>query len=161
MKQILTLLFALMLPISLLGQGKLINSSSEDAPRWLNRDVDQYKIIKVSYSSTVSLEDAKRNAFDLLESKIVIATTRYLLSLSFGKSESEVRKSVENSLFVRNISESTAIDYYWEERYVKKQKLSLYNYYILYNFNDQEMKKVALEINSGESNTRKLLDELD
>lgn len=161
MKQLFTLFIAIILPVTLLGQGRLVNSSSERVPKWLNRDVDQYQIIKVDYSSTISLEDAKTKAFELLTAKVVIATTRYMLSQSIGGNEPAIRKSVENSQFVRNISESSALDIYWEERYVKRQNLSLYNYYILYYFNDTEMKKVSLEINAGESNTKKLLDELD
>lgn len=161
MKHILTLLIAICLPLALFGQGKLVNSSEPKSPKWLNRNVDQYELIKVSYTSSISLQDAKNKAFEILNQKVVTATTRYLLSQSFGKSESEIRSSVEKSMFVKNISESSAVDIYWEQRYIRKQDMNMYYYYILYNFNDMEMKKAALEINAGESNTKKLLDELN
>ena len=69
-----------------------------------------------------------------------------------GADVEKVRNDVENSQFIRNISEATSIQTYWEHRLVKKQ--DVYYYYILYDFNDTEKKKVALEINKDNFQNR-------
>lgn len=160
MKRIVILIIALSFTSFMFGQGKLINSSTDKVPVWVKKDVEKYDIIKISETSSISLNDAKNKAFELLKTKVIISTTRYMLKNSINGDETSIRNNVTNSQFVRNIAESSSIDTYWEERFIKKDKKTIYNYYILYDFNDFELKKIALEINQGESNTRKMIDEL-
>lgn len=102
--------------------------------------------MKVCQQSTVSLEDARDLAFEELHNFVVNAVTTYLMRTHVEGAEVEkVKQEVENSLYVKNISESTALQVYWEHRLVKKK--DVYSYYILYNFNDAEKKKVAIDIN--------------
>ena len=62
-------------------------------------------------------------------------------------------EAVENSSYVKNISEAASLDTYWEIRFDKRSKTNYYNYNILYYFNEMEMKKIALEVNQRKSNT--------
>lgn len=148
MKRFLLISFMGLLTLTAFGQGKLISSSEDKRPAWIKKNVDRYDVMKVSCESTVSLEDARGKAFEELHSSVVNSVTSYLMQTHIeGADAGKVRQEAENSSFVRNISESTALDVYWEHRLVKKQ--DLYIYYILYNFNDNEKKKAALEINMG------------
>lgn len=146
MKRFLLISLMSLLAISAFGQGKLIESSEDKRPAWIKRDVDRYEIMKVCQQSTVSLEDARNLAFEELHNFVVNAVTTYLMRTHVEGAEVEkVKQEVENSLYVKNISESTALQVYWEHRLVKKK--DVYSYYILYNFNDAEKKKVAIDIN--------------
>lgn len=148
MKRFLLISLMSLLAISAFGQGKLIESSEDKRPAWIKRDVDRYEIMKVCQQSTVSLEDARDLAFEELHNFVVNAVTTYLMRTHVEGAEVEkVKQEVENSLYVKNISESTALQVYWEHRLVKKK--DVYSYYILYNFNDAEKKKVAIDINMG------------
>ncbi len=148
MKRFLLISLMSLLAISAFGQGKLIESSEDKRPAWIKRDVDRYEIMKVCQQSTVSLEDARNLAFEELHNFVVNAVTTYLMRTHVEGAEVEkVKQEVENSLYVKNISESTALQVYWEHRLVKKK--DVYSYYILYNFNDAEKKKVAIDINMG------------
>lgn len=146
MKRFLLISLMSLLAISAFGQGKLIESSEDKRPAWIKRDVDRYEIMKVCQQSTVSLEHARDLAFEELHNFVVNAVTTYLMRTHVEGAEVEkVKQEVENSLYVKNISESTALQVYWEHRLVKKK--DVYSYYILYNFNDAEKKKVAIDIN--------------
>lgn len=159
MKRFTLIFLSCLLAFTASGQGKLICSSEDRRPAWTKRDVDRYEVMKASGESTVSLEDAKEKAFAELRGTVVRSVSSYLMSTDIvGTDAGEVKKNVENSLFVRNISESTAIQVYWEHRMVRKQ--DVYIYYVLYNFNDTEKKKAALEINREHSNTTKILNSL-
>lgn len=148
MKRFLLISLMSLLAISAFGQGKLLESSEDKRPAWIKRDVDRYEIMKVCQQSTVSLEDARNLAFEELHNFVVNAVTTYLMRTHVEGAEVEkVKQEVENSLYVKNISESTALQVYWEHRLVKKK--DVYSYYILYNFNDAEKKKVAIDINMG------------
>lgn len=148
MKRFLLISLMSLLAISAFGQGKLIESSEDKRPAWIKRDVDRYEIMKVCQQSTVSLEDARNLAFEELHNFVVNAVTTYLMRTHVEGAEVEkVKQEVENSLYVKNISESTALQVYWEHRLVKKK--DVYSYYILHNFNDAEKKKVAIDINMG------------
>lgn len=148
MKRFLLISLMSLLAISAFGQGKLIESSEDKRPAWIKRDVDRYEIMKVCQQSTISLEDARNLAFEELHNFVVNAVTTYLMRTHVEGAEVEkVKQEVENSLYVKNISESTALQVYWEHRLVKKK--DVYSYYILYNFNDAEKKKVAIDINMG------------
>lgn len=148
MKRFLLISLMSLLAISAFGQGKLIESSEDKRPAWIKRDVDRYEIMKVCQQSTVSLEDARNLAFEELHNFVVNAVTTYLMRTHVEGAEVEkVKQEVENSLYVKNISESTALQVYWEHHLVKKK--DVYSYYILYNFNDAEKKKVAIDINMG------------
>ncbi len=160
MKQVIFIILSALLSLNLLGQGKQIAASTESEPRWINRDVDQYNVIKTYSSSSISMDDARNKAITSLKERVIIATTRYMLNISINGVESDIRQAVENSLFVKNISESSAIETYWEHRYVKRHKLNIFNYYILYNFNEMEMKKIALELNKANSSVNSIIDQL-
>lgn len=148
MKRFLLISLMSLLAISAFGQGKLLESSEDKRPAWIKRDVDRYEIMKVCQQSTISLEDARNLAFEELHNFVVNAVTTYLMRTHVEGAEVEkVKQEVENSLYVKNISESTALQVYWEHRLVKKK--DVYSYYILYNFNDAEKKKVAIDINMG------------
>ena len=73
-----------------------------------------------------------------------------------GREAEEIMNDVRNSDFVRNISEYSAIETYWEHRLIKRQ--DVYIYYILYDFNDFEKKKISLDIDQARSST---MDELN
>lgn len=160
MKKIFTILLTLSFAITCFGQGKLINSSTKSAPKWLNREVDQYEIIKVSSTSTISLDDAKNNAYNQLKDKVTSATVRYMMNNSINPDLNTITTNVKNSQYIKSISESLALDYYWEVRKIRKNDQMVYNYYFLYNFNDFEMKKIALEINKANSSTLKEVNKL-
>ena len=154
---LITLLCLLTLPS--FAQGKLIESSEEKRPAWIKRDVDRYDIMKFCQESTISLDNAKEKAFEELTNYIANTVTTYLVSTNVTDTDVNVlRKRVEASDSLTNVSESTAIQTYWEHRLYKKQ--DLYKYYILYNFNDTEKKKAALEINRKASGTTSELDKL-
>ena len=138
---------------------RAIESSEEKRPAWIKRDVDRYDIMKFCQESTISLDNAKEKAFEELTNYIANTVTTYLVSTNVTDTDVNVlRKRVEASDYLRNVSESTAIQTYWEHRLYKKQ--DLYKYYILYNFNDTEKKKAALEINRKASGTTSELDKL-
>ena len=140
MKRILLLSLMCLITISAFGQGKLIESSED-------------KRLKIDQQSTVSLQDARDKAFEELHNLASNAITAYLMRTHVeGADVEKVRNDVENSQFIRNISEATSIQTYWEHRLVKKQ--DVYYYYILYDFNDTEKKKVALEINKDNFQNR-------
>ena len=101
-----------------------------------------------------SLKDAEKGALEQLHDMVVETTVAYIYQHSVGKKdEASIKRHVENSSYVRNISKSTSLDTYWEVRYDKKSGRNSYIYYILYYFNDMEMKKIALEINQANSST--------
>ena len=159
MKKIVFILFSILMCIPAMGQGKLIESSESKKPVWINRDVDRYDLLKICEENTVSLDNAKENAFKKLHNLAVNAVTTYLMKTSVGGADvNQVKNQVINTQFMKNISENTSIDTYWEHRLYKKK--DLYIYYILYDFNEFEMKKVALEINQSNSSAAKALNEL-
>ena len=110
MKRFLLISLMSLLAISAFGQGKLIESSEDKRPAWIKRDGDRYEIMKVCQQSTVSLEDARDLAFEELHNFVVNAVTTYLMRTHVEGAEVEkVKQEVENSLYVKNISESTAL----------------------------------------------------
>lgn len=148
MKKCILILFSFLLCIPVSGQGKLVESSAPKRPAWVKKDVDRMDLMKVSKESTVSLNDARLKAFDELRNIAINSITSYLMQTHIEGADLEnVRNEVINSNYVRNISEATAVRTYWEYRLVKKR--DLFVYYILYDFNDTEKKKVALDINMG------------
>ncbi len=159
MKRIFTLIFCFFVSICLFGQGRLIESSDAKRPAWIKRDVDRYDLLKISVESTVSIEDARNNAFMKLHELAVNAVTTYLMKTAVGDADiAKVKSDVLNTQFMKNISENTSVDTYWEHRQNKKN--DVYIYYILYDFNEFEMKKVALEINRMNSSSLKELNQL-
>ena len=159
MKRIFTLIFCFFVSICLFGQGRLIESSDAKRPAWIKRDVDRYDLLKISVESTVSIEDARNNAFMKLHELAVNAVTTYLMKTAVGDADiAKVKSDVLNTQFMKNISENTSVDTYWEHRQNKKN--DVYIYYILYDFNEFEMMKVALEINRMNSSSLKELNQL-
>lgn len=154
MKRIVVILLSVLVASTSFAQGKLVKSSDKKAPIWLNKDVNKYEAIKVRGESKVSLQDAEESAFRQLHDLVVNSTVAYMLQFSVGeKDEAAIRNSVENSSYVKNISQSASLDTYWEIRFDKRDKINYYNYNILYYFNEMEMKKISLEINQGKTNT--------
>lgn len=154
MKRIAIILLSLVLASTSFAQGKLVKSSDKKAPAWIKKNVDKYEAVKVTHESKISLKDAEKGALAQLHDMVVEATVAYIYQHSVGKKdEASIKRHVENSSYVRNISKSTSLDTYWEVRYDKKSGRNIYIYYILYYFNDIEMKKIALEINQANSST--------
>ena len=154
MKRIVVILISVLIASTSFAQGKLVKSSDKKAPIWLDKNVNKYEAIKVRCDSQISLEDAEKGAFAQLHDIVVNSTVSYMLKFSVGeKDEAAIRNSVENSSYVKNISKSASLDTYWEIRLDKRSKTNYYNYNILYYFNEMEMKKIALEINQGKTNT--------
>ena len=146
-----------MMALPSFSQGRLLESSAEKKPMWVKHDVEKYDVLKISMESTVSLEDAKTRAFDGLRNLVINTTTTYMLRINHdGREAEEIMNDVRNSDFVRNISEYSAIETYWEHRLIKRQ--DVYIYYILYDFNDFEKKKISLDIDQARSST---MDELN
>ena len=146
-----------MMALPSFSQGRLLESSAEKKPMWVKHDVEKYDVFKISMESTVSLEDAKTKAFDGLRNLVINTTTTYMLRINYdGREAEEIMNDVRNSDFVRNISEYSAIETYWEHRLIKRQ--DVYIYYILYDFNDFEKKKISLDIDQARSST---MDELN
>ena len=146
-----------MMALPSFSQGRLLESSAEKKPMWVKHDVEKYDVFKISMESTVSLEDAKTKAFDGLRNLVINTTTTYMLRINHdGREAEEIMNDVRNSDFVRNISEYSAIETYWEHRLIKRQ--DVYIYYILYDFNDFEKKKISLDIDQARSST---MDELN
>ena len=141
------------------GQGRLIESSADKRPVWVKRDVDRYDVVKISQESSISLENAKEKAFDELRSQVIGSAAKYIMGRNVeGRSSDEIIRAVENSSYVKNISSVAAISTYWEHRLVKKE--DVYIYYILYDFNDLEKKKIALEIDYNNSSAVKEVNNL-
>lgn len=157
MKRFLLLTLMTMMALPSFSQGRLLESSAEKKPMWVKHDVEKYDVLKISMESTVSLEDAKTRAFDGLRNLVINTTTTYMLRINHdGREAEEIMNDVRNSDFVRNISEYSAIETYWEHRLIKRQ--DVYIYYILYDFNDFEKKKISLDIDQARSST---MDELN
>ena len=149
MKRILLFSLMCLITATAFGQGKLIESSEDKRPVWIKRNVDRYDIMKVDQQSTISLQDARDKAFEELTNFAINAVSTYLMRTHVeGADAAEIHNKVANSQYIKNISAITAIQTYWEHRLVKKQ--DVYYYYILYNFNDTEKKKVALELNKDD-----------
>lgn len=154
MKRIVVIILTVLIASTTFAQGKLVKSSDPKPPVWLKKDVNKYEAIKVRQETTVSLQDAEAGAFAQLKDHVVKTTVAYMLRTTVGdKDEAAIRKSVENSSYVKNISEAASLDTYWEIRFDKRSKMNYYNYNILYYFNEMEMKKIALEINQGKTST--------
>lgn len=148
-----------MMALPSFSQGRLLESSAEKKPMWVKHDVEKYDVFKISMESTVSLEDAKTKAFDGLRNLVINTTTTYMLRINYdGREAEEIMNDVRNSDFVRNISEYYAIETYWEHRLIKRQDVFIY--YILYDFNDFEKKKISLEIDKADSGTLNELNNL-
>lgn len=146
MKKFVLFLLGIAMCLPVFGQGKLIESSADKRPLWIKRDVDRFEVMKVVQESTISLNDARNKAFEELTNFATNSITTYVLRTHVeGADAAQIWEKVANSQYIKNISELTSIQTYWEHRLVKKQ--DVYYYYILYNFNDTEKKKVALEIN--------------
>lgn len=157
MKRFLLLTLMAMIALPSLCQGRLLEISSEKRPVWVKRDVEKYDVLKIRMESKVSLEDAKARAFDGLRNLIVNTTTSYMLGIDMdGRSADDILEEVRNSTFVKNISEYSAIETYWEHRLIKRQ--DVYIYYVLYDFNDFEKKKISLEVDQANS---RIMDELN
>lgn len=157
MERFLLLTLMTMMALPSFSQGRLLESSAEKKPMWVKHDVEKYDVFKISMESTVSLEDAKTKAFDGLRNLVINTTTTYMLRINHdGREAEEIMNDVRNSDFVRNISEYSAIETYWEHRLIKRQ--DVYIYYILYDFNDFEKKKISLDIDQARSST---MDELN
>ena len=110
-----------------------------------------------SFSQGRLLESSAEKAFDGLRNLVINTTTTYMLRINHdGREAEEIMNDVRNSDFVRNISEYSAIETYWEHRLIKRQ--DVYIYYILYDFNDFEKKKISLDIDQARSST---MDELN
>jgi hypothetical protein len=154
MKHVALILVSSLLSLTLFAQGKLVKSSDPKEPIWLNKKVEKHEAVKVRAESAISLEDAEKNAFSLLRAQVVQATVQYLYKFTPGEKDiNKITKEVENSSYVRNISEAASLDTYWEIRFDRRSKKNHYNYNILYYFNEMEMKKIALEINQSKTST--------
>lgn len=159
MRKLIILSLICMLSVPAFAQGRLLESSSDKRPVWVKKDVDRYDLLKVGQSSNISLENAKELAFEELRNFVANSITTYLIRTNVeGISPETIRKRVEESAYLNNISDITALQIYWEHRLYKKK--DLYKYYILYDFNDNEKKKAALEINKNASNATRLIEEL-
>lgn len=160
MKRYFLTIAVCLLTLPLSAQGRLVGSSSEKRPVWIKHDTGQLGLTKVSYESGISLDDARDKAFEKLSNLVANTVTAYLIGTSVTEPDAEALMSaVRKSSFLRNISESTAIQTYWEHRTVKKQ--DIYIYYILYEFNDFEKKKIALEVNMENSPVIEELNKLE
>ncbi len=153
MKKIILIALLISLPLStVLAQGKLINNSG-DRPAWVKRDVSKYDIMKVSASSEYGVDQAKKAAFKKLEDVVILNISKYMSEIAVGDFDlAETKARVAASQYVRNIDEATSIETYWEHRRVKKH--DVFTYYILYNFNDFEKKKVVLELDKKDNASR-------
>lgn len=154
----------LMLALSaglLTAQGKLLESSTDKKPKWVDREVSRYELTKTAASSTVSLEHARETAFRQLYDQVLRQTTAYLMkqwstlgqeSADTGVSrEEQIRELILRSRFMQDLSESAALETYWEIRRDRRTDSKVYRYWLLYEFNDFEMKKIALECNRSVS----------
>ncbi len=151
MKKIIILAILTVLPLTAsFAQGKLIESSNETKPHWVKREVSNHNVMKVSATSDMDLEQAKVQAYAKMKDIASRCITKYLVDMSVGGYDLEaIKEQVEDSDYIRNIDEASAIDYYWEHRIVKNRHK--YTYYLLYEFNEFEKKKVALEFNISNS----------
>lgn len=154
MKRFVVILISVLIASTSFAQGKLVKSSDSKAPVWLNKKVEKHDAIKVRGESSISLEKAEESAFAQLRKEVVQATVKYMYKFSAGEKDiKSMTEAVENSSYVKNISEAASLDTYWEVRFDKRSKTNYYNYNILYYFNEMEMKKIALEVNQRKSNT--------
>ncbi len=158
MKRLITFCLLVSFSFAAFGQGRLIESSASNPPKWLKRDVNQYDLIKASAISTVNLEDAKEQAILQLKNYVILSTTRYMLKTTINGDAEAIKSKVEKSRAVKNIGEYSALETYWEIRYVKKK--TLYYYYILFNYNEFEMKKIAVDVNKEGSSSLEELNKL-
>lgn len=159
MKRFLLFILTSAIAFTCSGQGRIIEKSDNKRPVWVKRDnTDILKhSITVSSESITSVDDAKNKAFEALKSSIINTVTKYMMNTDIdGRSQEWIRQEVENSDYIKNISETTSVDTYWEHRKVKGE--DIYIYYILYEFNDFEKKKIVLEIDSKNSSA---IDELN
>lgn len=161
-KRILTTALMLVLSAGLLAaQGRLLERSTDKKPKWVDREVSRHELTKTAASSTVSLEHAREIAFRQLYDQVLRQTTAYLMkqwsalgqeSADTGVSrEEQIRELVLQSRFMQDLYESAALDSYWEVRSDRRTGNRIYNYWLLYDFNEFEMKKIALECNRSVS----------
>lgn len=152
MKKVLIIFASLLLSVGGYSQGKLVKSSEKSTPIWVKKDLKEKGAVKFESQSTTSLEEAKKGAVAELTSYIVNSTLRYMMQFSVGDSDqAALKQEIENSQYVKNVGEATALANYWEVRFIKSSSTNLYKYYILYHFDDIEMKKIALDINKKNS----------
>lgn len=145
----------------LAAQGRLLERSTDKKPKWVDREVSRYELTKTSASSIVSLEHAREIAFRQLYDRVLGQTTAYLMKQwsAVGQEtgdtgsdrEEQIRQLVLRSRFMQDLSESAALDTYWEVRSDRRTDNRIYCYWLLYDFNDFEMKKIALECNRSVS----------
>lgn len=155
MKRILVILCSVLIACTSFAQGKVIKSSDPKAPIWLKKDVNKHEAFKTNYISQVSLEDAKECAFEMLRQNVINTTLNYMLKNSVGGANAdELKAKIENSTYVKNISEAASLDTYWEIRFDKRSKTNYYEYHLLYYYNEMEMKKISLELNHAATNTK-------
>lgn len=159
MKRFLLFILTSAIAYTCFGQGRIIEKSDDKRPVWVKRnntDLLEHSIT-VSSKSVTSIDDAEIKAFEALKSSIINTVTKYMMNTDIdGRSEKWIRQEIENSDYIKNISETSSVDTYWEHRKVKGE--DIYIYYILYEFNDFEKRKIALDIDMQNSS---LMDELN
>lgn len=165
MKRFFTLFLSLSIFLSFsvsgFSQGKLIKSSEDKVPVWVKKDVKDIKgikafegkgVVKFDSQSTTSMESAKLSAIADLKDYVVNSTLRYMVQFSVGDVDTEaLKRDIENTSYVKGISEVTALATYWEVRFIKSSNTNLYKYYILFHFDDMEMRKIYLDVSKKNS----------
>ena len=167
-KLVVILIIFTCLPAWISAQGRLQESSSSKVPVWVKREVPASEATKVLGSSKVNLEIARESAITQMQTIALEKTTTYLLrqDIAFEQAENsqkgrnQVEKMVRESDYMQLILDSDALEYYWEVRYDKKTKTTYYLYYMLFPFNEFEMKKIALECDFDRSSARKARQQL-
>ncbi len=154
------------------AQEKVIDRSTKKRPSWVN-SIEKNHII--GFAKAVELSDAQQKAMSQIKEQVVnsiavnVKTSSSSNTLEINNNDvftflnefsSNTNTSSANIPFLKGISISKAVDFFWEKIEDKSNKKTFFRYYIKYPFTDDEISKLVFEFNLLDKKFENKLEEL-
>jgi septum formation topological specificity factor MinE len=149
----------LVLPIVLVAQDKVLESSSKKKPAWVNATIKDF-IITTGRGATI--DEAKNQVVPTIRNEIMNSVAVYVRSKSEVSIENENRNNVINTIekfkntstvetadipSLKGISLNKVSEFYWEKLQDKNTKNIVVAYHVKYPFSEAELQKLIREFN--------------
>jgi len=149
----------IVLPLGLLAQDKVLESSSKKKPAWVNATIKDF-IITTGRGATI--DEAKSQVVPTIRNEIMNSVAVYVRSKSEMTIENENKNNVINTIekfkntstvetadipSLKGISLTKVSDFYWEKLQDKNTKKIVVAYHVKYPFSEAELQQLIREFN--------------
>ncbi len=148
-----------LLPLGMLAQDKVIETSSKKKPDWVNATIKDF-IIATGRGATI--DEAKSNIIPTIRTEIMNSVAVYVRSSSEMTIENENKNNVINTIekfkntstvqtadipSLKGLSLNKVSEFYWEKIQDKATKKITVAYHVKYPFSELELRKLIQEFN--------------